>query len=139
MKYLIMDYTDEENGFPMLVTDDPSNYGYCYAIYKILDNGKLILTKDYDKPCKEGFALYSWNADADAEKEKPIVILTFENKKRKDLTPEFIRKIIETAGFTEEFDEIEWALHCSGQYGEEIDGKWVVFGEYLDNKFSLGY
>ena len=143
MKYLIVKYAEEScECEPICVTDDKSKYGIGYLVYEIKNNGKLKLIKDYDIAVKTGSALYSWNNAMDdyLEKHAPDKIFAkWEGKAAAKFSENEIRDIIKQAHFTEDVDDIIEQIKNWGTHGEEIDGKWVVFGEYRDTEYDIGY
>lgn len=141
MKYLIVKCDDENDRIPLCVTDDKSKYGNGYEVYEIQLNGKLKLIKEYDVALKTGTALYKWNSDMSdyAETHKPDkIIAKWEGRTLNSFSKTEIKKIAKQAHFTEDADDIIIETKTGNAYGEEIDGNWVVLGEYRDNIYDLG-
>lgn len=144
-KYLILKCEEsdeswgrEANRTPICLTNDYSNYGYDYEVWEIEENGTLKCIKEYTETDDYGMALYKWQADADAENTIPIVIQKFPKFTRKDMTKEMANSIIKKANF-KEVDDFLSNIKYSGQHGEDVDDYWVVFGEYTENSYDLGY
>lgn len=139
MKFFVGKTSDEyEPGFckPVCITEKPEKYGYGYVIYKILENGKLKLVKDWEKAIEKGCALYYWNKFSEVEHKEPIVLMKFKGKNAYDFSEEEISEIIEKAGFDNEPDNILGLVEDEKTYCEELpDGRWMVFGEYCDGNF----
>ena len=145
MKYLVLECRElgdqwecDADRTPLCITDDISKYGVGYEIYSIEENGSLTLYKSYETSLESGMALYSWN-DGEEEETLPTVIESYPNKTRKDFSQSFIRKLKQRAKFSASTNQILTDITCSGAHGEIIKDKWVVFGEYYDTSFSLGY
>jgi hypothetical protein len=59
---------------------------------------------------------------------------------RWDVSAGTIANIIRMANFIDtDAEEILKEIHSCGSYGEEGDDCWMVFGEYEDDTFTLGY
>lgn len=143
MKYLIVKYAEEScECEPICVTDDKSKYGIGYLVYEIKSNGKLKLIKDYDIATKTGSALYSWNNpmyDYVKTRTPDNIYVKWEGKERTKFSKSEIRDIIKQAHFAEDIDYIIKQIKIWGTYSEEVDGKWIVFGEYRDTEYDTGY
>lgn len=143
MKYLITELAQEfdETCLPLRITEDPSDYGYGYEVYEILEDGTFKLIKEWNEAKKEGFALYYWDSYEQAESGScPTIIRDFRGMDRDDFSKEDISMIKEEAKFNEDVDFILSEISCCGEYAEESsDGKWVVFGSYRDDDFSVGW
>jgi hypothetical protein len=146
MKYLIVECTPLNDPYecdadrtPICMTDDPSQYGYGYEVWEVQEDGTLVRVKDCDAANESGMALYYWPEDAE-ESDPPEVLQKFPGMTRWDVSAETIASIIRMANFTEaDAKEILNDIYHSGSYGEEGNDCWMVFGEYEDDKFSLGY
>lgn len=143
MKFLITELAQEfdEACLPLRITEDPSDYGYGYEVYEILEDGTFKLIKEWNEAKKEGFALYYWDSSEQAESGScPTIIRDFLGMGRDDFSKEDISMIKEEAEFDEDVDFILSEIRCCGEYAEErSDGKWVVFGSYRDDDFSVGW
>lgn len=145
MEYLIIECNElgdqwecDADRTPICITEDPSKYGVGYEVWKILDDGTLEKIKDYKKALEKGLALYYWEEGRE-EEEAPTIIEKYPNKDRDSFSKSFFKKMKARAKFSETVADIETNIHCSGAHGEEIEGKWVVFGEYRDDRFDCGY
>lgn len=148
MRYLVIrceelndQYECDANRIPVCITEDISKYGFGYEIWKIEENGELTLHKEYEKPLESGMALYMWNEnDIDEENlPSPTVVERHTNKTRFDFTEDFFRELKTEVNFEDSVEDICFDVWSCGAHGEAIDGQWVVFGEYNDNRYSLGY
>ena len=147
MKYLILEcrklgdqWECDADRTPICVTENPSDYGIGYEVWKILENGNLEKIRDYDEALEEGMALYYWKEGEDEEEDiLPTIIEKYPNKDRDSFSKSFFKKLKAKVGFSETIADIESDIHCSGSHGENIGDKWIVFGEYQDNCFDLGY
>jgi hypothetical protein len=144
-EYLIVRCTPLDDQFecdaeriPLCIVTDYSQYGFGYEVWERKEDNSLEKIKDYDISSEEGFALYSWeeNESTDAQpqiKYKKIDWVRF------DITKSFVKKLKREVGFCETVDDIYDDIIYNGAHGETIQDRWVVFGEYMDAHFSLGY
>ena len=144
-KYLIIKCTELNDQFecdayrkPICMTDDYSTYGIGYEVYELTPKNEFHRIKEYDTPLEYGIAIYKWiNGN---ESDTPDEIMQkYPEKDRDDFTLKEIKEFCKEYHFEEDPEEILKELSCCGAYGEEINGEWVVIGEYLDNRFSMGY
>lgn len=147
-KYLVIkceelsdQYECDANREPLCLTNDISSYGLGYEIYEIKPDGTFECVKGYEVGIEEGMAIYYWGADEDPEDRncKPTVIRKYKGMTRNDVTKTLVKEIKKEFGFTDSVNEILTRIDCGGDYADEINGKWIVFGEYMDNRYSLGY
>ena len=146
MKYLIVrctplcdQYECDADREPVCMTDDPTPYGYGYEVYEVQEDGSLVRIKEMEDAREEGMALYRWHEDA-PDGSSPEALMKFPNLTRWTIPADTMTAVVEKAGFTEEPpSEILAEVISTGSYGEEINGYWVVFGEYRDNRFDCGY
>lgn len=141
MKYLIVKCDELSDGWecdayrePICMTDDYSKYGYGYEVYELQSDNTFKLIKDYDKINEEGIAVYDYTDDK--------LNKIFEKHKdlgRYEITKSQIKKWKSKYHFTETIEEILADLQCSGSYGEEINNKLIVIGEYKDDIYSWRY
>ena len=141
MKYLIIKCDELSDGWecdayrePICMTDDYSKYGYSYEVYELQSDSTFKLIKDYDKSNEEGIAIYDYTDDK--------LNKVFEKHKdlgRYEITKSQVKKWKSKYHFEETIEEILTDLQCSGSHGEEISGKWIVIGEYTDDKYTSGY
>jgi len=126
---------------PVCLTNDISNYGLGYEVYEIKSDGSFECIKGYDYALEEGMAIYFWGPNDEPEDRdcKPTIIKNYKNMKRSEVTKSMVKKLKKEIGFTNTVDEIFLNIKSAGHYGEEIDGNWIVFGEYMDSWFSIGY
>lgn len=143
-KYLIIECKELDDQYecdayrkPVCLTDDISQFGYGYEIYEITQDGKLKFVKDYYTGIEKGMAIVVYDLDDD---DCIIDIFKkFRNKNKKDFdTPEKIAEIAQICGFTEDLRYIANEIKTCGEYGEVVDGAWVVFGDYEDNRYPRG-
>jgi hypothetical protein len=146
MKYLIVKcdplndpYECDVDRTPLCMTDDPSQYGFGYEVWKVQEDGTLVRIKEYDTANESGMALYFWRDDAE-DGDAPEVLAKFPNMTRWEVTAEVVANIIRMANFTENnVEEILSDILHIGSYGEEGDDCWMVFGSYEDDRFDCGY
>lgn len=145
MKYLIIECNELDDQWecdadrtPICITENPSEYGVGYEVWEILSDGTLKKIRDYDEALEEGMALYYWEEGREKE-EEPTIIEKYSNKDRDSFSKNFFKKLKARAKFSETVADIETNIHCSGAHGETVEGKWIVFGEYRDNRFNFGY
>ena len=149
MQYLVIkceelndQYECDANRVPICITEDISKYGFGYEIWKIEKNGKLTLHKEYEESTESGMALYKWEDESDLDEKilpPPTVVERYANKTRDDFTEAFFRELKAKVNFEDSVKDIYTDVRQCGSHGETIDGQWVVFGEYNDNQYSLGY
>lgn len=146
-KYLIMKCEELGDQFecdadrtPICMTDDYSTYGIGYEVYELTSENKFRCIKEYDVPLECGIAIYKWT-DGNDERDIPDeIIQKYPDKDRDDFTLKEIKEICKKYHFEEGTpEEILKELSCCGAHGEEVNGEWVVIGEYLDDRFSMGY
>ena len=141
MKYLIIKCDElgdqwecDANRTPVCITNDYSKYGYGYEVYELLADNTFKLIKDYEDTIEEGFAIYEYFDDGSVN-----LYEKFPNMTRDDITKSQVKKWKKKYHFTDTINEIyEW-LKSGGSYGEEINKKWIVIGEYFDDDYSSGY
>jgi hypothetical protein len=145
MKYLIIECNElgdqwecDADRTPICITENPSEYGVGYEVCEILSDGTLKKIRDYDEALEEGMALYYWEDGQEGE-EAPTIIEKYPNKDRDSFSKSFFKKLKARVKFSETVADIECDILRSGAHGETIEGKWVVFGEYRDNRFDFGY
>lgn len=145
MKYLIIECKElgdqwecDADRTPICITDNPSEYGVGYEVWEVLSDGTLKKIRSYDEALEEGMALYYWKEGRE-EEEAPTVIEKYPNKDRNSFSKNFFKKIKTRAKFSETIEDIKSNILCSGSHGEIIGDKWVVFGEYRDDHFDIGY
>lgn len=143
-KYLVIkcdelgdQYECDANRTPVCLTNDVEQFGYGYEIYEIAQNGALKLVKGYEESREEGMAIVIYELDGD---ENIIDIpKKFKDKTRKDFdTPKKIKEVAQMCGFTEDLEVIANEIKTCGEYGEVVDGAWVVFGDYEDDRYPRG-
>ena len=144
MKYLIIECNElgdqwecDADRTPICITENPSEYGIGHEVWKILSDGTLEKIRNYDEALEEGMALYYW--EDGREEEAPTIIEKYPNKDRDGFSKNFFEKLKVRVKFSETVADIETNIHCCGAHGEQIEGKWIVFGEYRDNRFDCGY
>ena len=145
MKYLIVECNElgdqwecDADRTPICITENYSKYGVGYEVWEILNDGTLKKIRNYDEALEEGMALYYWE-EGQEEEEEPTIIEKYSNKVRHNFSKNFFKKLKTRMKFSETVADIETNILYSGMHGEAIEGKWVVFGEYRDNHFDLGY
>lgn len=134
----------DANRTPICLTDDYSKYWILgYEVYEVLPNNRFKLIKDYETCGKEGFAVYWWGKNEDPMvNRKPHILekLKKEIKDRDQITKSMIKQIKAKYGFHGTIDEIYGEIQMGGAYGELLDdGRYVVFGHYMDERFSTSY
>ena len=125
---------------PICMTDDYSTYGLGYEVYELTPENEFHCIKEYEEPLEYGIAIYKW-LDVDDERHIPDEIMRkYPEKDRDDFTLAEIKEICKKYHFEENTPReiLTEISHCGG-YGEEVNGEWVVIGEYRDDRFSLGY
>lgn len=101
-------------------------------------NNTFTLVKDYGEALKSGYALYYW-LEGREEDTLPNVIKQWQGWTRNNITKSQVKNIKKEAGFHDTIEEIITDIRSCGSHGETIQDKWVVFGNYADNSYSLGY
>ena len=153
MKYLIIKREYNEDLFdtyveriPVCMVNKYEKYDdYGYEIYELCANNSFKLIKEYDQTINnKGMAIYGWNTfneDIIEIINKPdFIYQKYNNKDRKYFTKNIIEEIKNKYGFKETVEEIYKQLCMCGEYGENTDeGKWLVIGEYIGNKYDWGY
>lgn len=148
MKYLIVkcrelndQYECDADRTPICLTDDFKKFDkYGYEIYEITSENTFKLIKEYDTSSDKGMAVYKWY-DEDDEKEEPDEIMVMDkNYEREDYTKSKIKQIKSDYHFKDSVSDIYTDIQCSGSHGEEINGAWVVIGEYIKGGYwERGY
>lgn len=150
MKYLVVKceelndgYECDANRIPVCITDDYSEYNkFGYEIYKVLENGKLKLIREYDQTTNEGFAVYYWKNTDDVEVIRvtnPTILENLSQKRREDFTKSLIQRLKKKYRFSGTVNDIFADIQSFGSYGDLIEDKWIVIGEYYDDNYSSGY
>lgn len=146
-KYLIIkckplndQYECDADRTPLKITDDYSEFNKNgYEIWEIVEDGNLTRIKEWEDSSDKGMALYSWGIDENVFTHAPVVIQCERNKTRADITKGFIKAIKKKVGFKDPVENIYIEVVNTGSHGEEINGRWVVYGEYADDDYSCGY
>lgn len=148
MTYLIMecfplndDYECDADREPIAITDDyqkwikDNSFKGQYEVYT-WDGKDMTLVRRWHEHNEEGMAFYYWELGEDVESASPHIIEKYPNLTRKDTIP---NKEIEQAinDYCEDGD-IDWIPSC-GYAAWENDGRWYVYGEYEDEKYSWGF
>lgn len=141
MKYLVVKCTElgdqwecDADREPICLTNDFAKFDkYGYEIYEITSGNTFKLVKKYDTSSEEGVAIYKWhNADEFDEDDEPDeIIAIFKNHTRDMYTKSKIKQIKSEYHFEDSIDDIYNDMRCSGVHAEEINGEWVVIGEYV--------
>lgn len=150
MKYLVVKCTElndqhecDADREPICLTDDCEKFNkYGYEIYEITSNNTFKLVKEYDTSSDKGVAVYKWHNDnGEEDKDEPDeIIAKFKNHTRYDYTKSKIKQIKSDYHFKDSIDDIYLDMKCSGAHGEEINGEWVVIGEYVAGwRWHKGY
>lgn len=145
MKYLVVRCVElgdqwecDADRRPVCLTEDYSKYDkHGYEIYKLNKDGTFTLVRNYEDVTKEEMVIAVWN-NINHYENKPNKIIPICDGDRDYVTSSIIKKIKQTYHFTDSVEEIESDIFCSGAHGEEIKGKWVVFGEKFDDYISKG-
>lgn len=146
-KYLIIkcnplddQYECDADRTPLKVVDDYSEFDKKgYEVYEIANDGSLTCIRDWYERADIGMALYSWGIDENVFTTTPVIIQCERNKTRADVTEGFINAIKKKAGFKDSVEDIYIEVVNTGSHAEEINGRWVVYGEYADDDYSCGY
>lgn len=128
----------DANREPVCLTDNISQYGLGYEVYQVNPDNTFTLIKEYDSALESGMALYQWDEGTQDDAD-PVVLEKWKGKDRDSINRTQIKKIKAKAHFSGTVEEIMNDIRCAGSYGETICGKWVVLGEYADDRYSLGY
>lgn len=141
MKYLIVKCKElgdqwecDADRTPIKMVDDYSEYGVGYEVYELQNDNSFKLIKDYDTCQKRGFAIYRFNDNDKVEK----VYEKYEDLTRENIIKSQIKKWKQLYGFKATIKEICQEIDRCGGYGETINDKWTVMGEYFDDCYSLG-
>lgn len=129
----------DANREPVCLTEDISKYGLGYEVYKVNPDNTFTLIKDYESALEYGMALYYWDKDDTNENALPTIIEKWKEWDRYSVTNSRVKNIKKKVGFHNTVTEIINDIITCGTHGEEIQGKWVVLGEYIDGSYSLGY
>lgn len=125
---------------PVCLTNDYSKYDKRgYEIYKVNEDNTFTLIRDYDTVSKEEMVIAIWNNSDFEYEEEPDKIITICEGDRENVTTSMIKKLKKEYHFSETIKEIALDIRGSGSYGEEVNGKWIVFGEKCDDYVSRGY
>lgn len=144
MKYLVIKCEElgdqwecDADRKPLCVVDDYTAYNKCgYEIYHIHDDGSLEKIRDYDDITDEYIAYCEYDEDESAD--IPAKVVRLKDGSRYDITKNDIKEWYKRFGFTDSIDEIEAEFNCSGEHGEEINGRWCVIGEAFDDRYPRG-
>ena len=116
------------NRMPICLTEDCSQYGVGYEIYKVNPNGTFSLIKDTDMAKETGMCVVVYNDDDDIEK-----IEKFPNKKgfsKKEIT------VLKTKyHLVDTVNEIFNELSHSIEYDCAVNDKCIILGKYRDNHY----
>lgn len=147
-------YECDANRTPIAITDDwqmwykehRANIGL-FEVYEW--NGEtMTLIKGYSESITAGMALYYWTIDENPDTEYPHIICEWPNLTRSDDIPERARELIDKYLISDDnydndtFKDIKTLINTTGSYGwrkENNIALWIVYGEYKDNCFSVGY
>ena len=124
---------------PLCLTENVSQYGLGYEIYRVNPDNTFTLIKEYNKGLEFGMVLYLWDKSDENTEKIPIVLEKWKDKKRDTVTKSLVKNIKKKAGFHAPIKEIMNNIQCCGSHGETIQDRRVVFGEYTDSNYSLGY
>ena len=141
MRYLVMSCVecgDYEVGYdrtPLLICNEiPLKYmGHGYEHYQINYDGTLTLMKKTETCKEEGMALYRWSKDDDPEEVEPQVIYKYKNKTRYAKIPAAVKNAMS------KLDDVENLVKSCGYMNGYDDEYYWVYGEYMDDDYSLGY
>ena len=144
MKYLVIKCEElgdqwecDANRTPICVCDNYDKYNKNgYEIYKICENGKLTLIRNYNEISKHNLVICFYNVDGTGSPKK---VINIKDGDRDSVTKSLVKKIKQEYHFTDTIDAILSDVHNGGHHGEEINNKWVVFGESYDDHFPTGY
>lgn len=146
-KYLIVKCDDlndqwecDANRTPVCLTNDYSKYNKMgYEIYEVKADGTLKQIREYDDVTERWLCVYLWNNSEEVEEKSPDIAIKIKKGDRDNVTKSLIKKIKQQYHFSESINEIEREIRCCGSYGEEMNNRWVVFGEVFDNHYPYGY
>lgn len=140
MKYLIVKCDElgdqwecDANRTPICLTDNYSKYGYGYEVYELQKDNTFKLIKDYEDCVEEGFAIYQYFNNGEVNLYEKFPKMT-----RESITKSQVKKWKRKYHFTDTVEEIFSNLIHLGSYGDEINEKWIVIGEYMDDIYSCG-
>lgn len=146
-KYLIVEceplndpYECDANRTPIKVVDDYSEFNKRgYEIWKIEPNGNLTCIKNWEDSVDTGMALYYWENTKDISIIPPTIIQKETDYTRDDVTSSFCKKLKKKAKFKETVENIYNNIIDTGSHAEKVNNHWVVYGEYADDDYSIGY
>lgn len=137
-QYLVLTCNGDDYEYtkPCCLTTDISSYGLGYEIWELHGNGTFTLYKNASDYNEHGMIIATYDADTDKllNLTKKMVSLDRTNYN----TAKKVKDIAKSCGFTEKLTDIAHEIAICGEYGEEVDGKWVVFGEYADTYYPKG-
>lgn len=147
MKYLVVKCDElndqwecDANRTPICLTDDYSKYDcFGYDIYEVKADGTFELIREYGQISCEEIVIAIWNDAETTEEKDPDKIIPIKKGDRKVVSKKLVEKLKRQYHFPDTVTEIFNDITCSGAYGEEINGAWVVLGEKMDNIIMKGY
>lgn len=148
MKYLIVkcselgdQYECDADRTPVCLTDDYEKYDrYEYEIYEITSENTFKLIKEYGTSSNQGMAVYKWYDEEDYKGEPDEIMVMDKGYTREDYTKSKIKQIKSDYHFKDSVNDIYTDIKSSGSHGEEINGEWVVIGEYIEGDYwERGY
>jgi hypothetical protein len=107
--------------------------GHGYEHYQINPDGTLTLMKQTETCKEEGMALYRWKRDDDPEEVEPQVIYKYKNKTRNAKIPAAVKDAMS------KLDDVDNSVKSCGYMNGFDDEYYWVYGEYMDDDYSLGY
>ena len=158
-KYLVMDCGNEYDNYeasPVTMTNDWKKWydenkpNYRFAVYEYNEQTNAFeIVKDSDDPLEEGMAFYYWKPDEDPECFPPHIIKKWPGRTRKMKIP---NEVLNWEGkrwgddWDIEFEKAElrmggafrWTAREWKSEDEFVEGNYYVYGEYEDNKFTVG-
>lgn len=104
-----------------------------FEVYEVINN-HFKMVKDYETPMESGMALCFWNDDDDCYEVSPTVVYTFPKMTRNDNVPSVVKKLMKNV-------EDDWnsLLKTCGEFSWSNNGRYYVYGEYNDQRYSRGY
>lgn len=148
-KYLIMEcneladqYECDADRFPVCLVDDWADYNkYGYEVYEVLEDNTFKLIRNYEQAGERKISVCVWNSlRADDIEDAPNLVIDICSGDRDNVTIAMIEDIKKRYHFKDDIEDIRLDIKSSGQHGEEINGKWVGFGERIDDAiFPYGF
>ena len=135
-KYLIMKCNELADQYEC----DADRIPVC-LVDEVLEDNTFKLIRNYEQAGEQKISVCFWNSlRADDIEDAPNLVIDICSGDRKNITKAMIEDIKERYHFENDIEDIYLDIKSSGHYGEEINGKWIGFGERIDDAiFPYGF